>query len=309
MTADRDAIEYVWYPDHQRDLDRAFSLLVSGESDDDKTAKIQKILGTMRADPEALDTLLVARQRHLVVGVTWGERQAGKTAVIWPARVVSDDFAYVGDELQRRLDEDLATRGVQMSQALLNDGSSDDAHRLLRCGYERAADLLFLMSGLRNAASDEPKGRLSFEAFRADQRQRLADVVERTYVGSMDIPAMDGMRDMADVLDGYEQTGEFSPDRWMFVQSEGRDVGCLLLADHPQLNQWELVYMGIVPEARGNRWGAIVTAHAQSLAKRAGRDRLVLAVDALNDPAIAAYSRAAFVEWFRRVVLLKKLAA
>jgi ribosomal protein S18 acetylase RimI-like enzyme len=84
-----------------------------------------------------------------------------------------------------------------------------------------------------------------------------------------------------------------------------RDVGCLLLADHPLQNQWELVYMGIVPEARGMRLGLAVTRHAQRLAHGAGRERLVLAVDAANAPALELYRRAGFLAWDQRRVFLK----
>ncbi len=86
-----------------------------------------------------------------------------------------------------------------------------------------------------------------------------------------------------------------------------RDIGCLLLADHPESNQWELVYMGLVPEARGRGWGAKIARHAQWEAQRAGRERLVLAVDAANRPAVAMYQQAGLFAWDRRVVLLRVL--
>ena len=37
--------------------------------------------------------------------------------------------------------------------------------------------------------------------------------------------------------------------------NDGRDVGVLLLADHPRARHWELMYMGLVPEARGTGLG------------------------------------------------------
>ena len=97
-------------------------------------------------------------------------------------------------------------------------------------------------------------------------------------------------------------------DRWFFIQRQGTDVGCLLLNDHPAEQQWELVYLGIVPEARGHGWGEQATRFAQSLARRAGRKRLILAVDATNDPAVSAYTKAGFFEVLRRSVFLKIFA-
>ena len=82
-------------------------------------------------------------------------------------------------------------------------------------------------------------------------------------------------------------------------------IGCLLLADHPQDNQFELVYMGIVPQARGQRFGADVTRQALWLTGAAGRRQLVLGVDAENEPALQIYEQLGFTEWDRRRVLLK----
>ena len=58
-----------------------------------------------------------------------------------------------------------------------------------------------------------------------------------------------------EVLSGYRTTGVFDPQRWLLVRQDGEDVGCLLLADHPTSSQWELVYMGLVPEVRGRGLG------------------------------------------------------
>jgi ribosomal protein S18 acetylase RimI-like enzyme len=88
---------------------------------------------------------------------------------------------------------------------------------------------------------------------------------------------------------------------------EGRDVGVLLLADHPRAGHWELMYMGLVPEARGHGWGRHIARHAQWLARCAAVERIVLAVDAANRPALAMYERAGFAEWDRRSVFVRIL--
>ena len=76
--------------------------------------------------------------------------------------------------------------------------------------------------------------------------------------------------------------------------ARGVDVGCLLIADWPQNDQWELIYMGVVPEARGRGYGVAVVRQAQWLAGCAGRQRLVLAVDTANEPAMRVYAAAGF---------------
>ena len=93
-------------------------------------------------------------------------------------------------------------------------------------------------------------------------------LVERTYEGTLDCTALNGVRDIDDVINGYQATGVFRPENWLFVRSGGQDVGVLLLADHPQARHWELMYMGLVPEVRGRGWGRQIARYAQWLAPR-----------------------------------------
>src|SRR5690606_30179312 len=85
-------------------------------------------------------------------------------------------------------------------------------------------------------------------------------------------------------------------------------VGCLLLADHPATDQIELVYMGMVPEARGHGWGEHVVRQAQWLCRRRGCQRLVLAVDEANDPAVRMYASCGFVSFDRKALWLLPIA-
>ena len=85
---------------------------------------------------------------------------------------------------------------------------------------------------------------------------------------------------------------------------ENTDVGCLLLADHPSQDQLELVYMGLVPSARGRGWGESSFAKLCRVARNCGRARVVLAVDSANWPALAMYRRAGFAEFERRTVMI-----
>ena len=60
---------------------------------------------------------------------------------------------------------------------------------------------------------------------------------------------------------------------------------------------------------REKGFGLTMTRHAQWLTGQADRARLVLAVDAENRPAIAAYTAAGFHQWDRRYVYVKLIPA
>ena len=253
--------------------------------------------------------LLEARRAGRLVGAIWGQVLPGQTALVWPPRLVPGELPATAEKLLAALDQHFRRESLEVAQALLRTASDSDAALLRRFGYQWAADLVYLVADVSQAQLDPPERSLVFEPFHAELRDRLACVVEGTYIGTLDIPLLNGVRRIEDVLDGYTQSGSSAPGRWFFVRHADSDVGCLLAADHAASDQWELVYMGLLPEARGHGWGVHIVRYLQRLAREAGRSRLVLAVDAANGPALATYAKTGFFEWDRRGVLLKVLAA
>jgi len=127
----------------------------------------------------------------------------------------------------------------------------------------------------------------------------------RTYVGSLDCPALNGVRASDDVLAGYREQGTLVSSCWYFIQQQDSDIGALILSKHVESESWELVYMGLVPEARGAGFGQQIIEFAMWQAGRGGAKRLVLAVDEANQPAIDMYQRAGFVGWNYRTVFAR----
>ena len=107
------------------------------------------------------------------------------------------------------------------------------------------------------------------------------------------------------MLQGYAAQGTFSPDRWFFARSEDQDVGALILTEHAEGENWELVYMGVTPSGRGNGFGWQIVQFALWQAGRADVQRLILAVDEANEHALAVYRKAGFVVWDRRTVFAR----
>jgi ribosomal protein S18 acetylase RimI-like enzyme len=66
----------------------------------------------------------------------------------------------------------------------------------------------------------------------------------------------------------------------------------------------ELVYLGVIAQARGRGLGYALTRYAQWMTRQAGRGKLVLAVDADNAKALRLYAEAGFQSWDRRSVLV-----
>lgn len=267
------------------------------------------------ADPrvaELLSGLWVAEVNNRIVGAVLGRRLAGRIATVWPAQLTENAPRSIAQQLLRAIVDWLAAADTQAAQALLPVGSGPEHEQLLAGGFVHISDLLFQICPLPAEippVSVEASHELEFHNYEPGLRPRLRQVVERTYERSLDCPALERARKIDDVLDGYEAAGEGGPAGWHLVTRGGRDVGCLLLAADRRQEYAELIYMGIVPEARGKGWGRELVRQAKWVARTAGLKRLALAVDVMNRPAIEVYESAGFSTWERRAVYFRRIAA
>lgn len=282
----------------------ALRLLLRDNPPDARQQQIEELIG---AEGKGLAGLLVSQAGKRIDGVVLARELAGRAAFVWPPRLADDAtdelaIALIGHALAW-----LAGRGVTLAQALPAQQDLGDHERLARAGFQHLSDLLYLLCPDTSLPRELPTSVLRFESYDDANDARLRSVIERTYEGSLDCPELDGLREMNDVLAGYRATGVYSPERWLIATRDGRDVGCLLLADDPALGHVELVYMGIVPEARGRGLGLQLVRHGQWLTGAAGRPRMVVSVDAANAPAIDMYTAAGFTVWDKRPVYIKLL--
>lgn len=285
----------------------ALTLVLGAATQASSRSLIEETLAKAERDPSICGQLLVARTEGKLAGAIWSQPQAGGSAHLWPPQIVHGVAVELRQDLLRAALDRLAHE-VQLVQALLPQNSGDDARLLRGGGFEHISDLLYLVS-LRAAFPDnEPlRTKLIFQPYSEDLQSQLAHIIEQTYEGTRDCPGLNGVRSIDDVLAGYRATGRYDSQNWLIVRSGSADdaaIGCVLLAEHAA-GTWELIYMGVVPMARGRGLGVELTRHAQWHVGRAGGERLVLAVDAANEPAIAIYAAAGFTAWDRRSVLLK----
>ncbi len=284
-----------------------------------KKVQIETALEEIRRGGDESQIALAARRGEQMRAAVWLQIQPGGVGSLWPPAIVDGEPEATANVLVELATAKAEQAGVGLIQSLLETDAGREAHWLKQAKFHHAADLLYLVSRCEAFPTSAPNCNLLFEPL-ADidqnrgQFSRLAQIVERTYEGTLDCPAVQGVRSMTDVLAGYRAVGEFDPSRWFIVreQNDGQnalaDVGCLLLTNHPAQKHWELVYMGVAPEARGRGLGVELVRRAQWLAGNSHAERLVLAVDAANRPAISAYSAAGFETWDRRSVFLRLIS-
>jgi hypothetical protein len=188
-----------------------------------------------------------------LVGALWTEPQPGRAVVFSRPQLVEGQGKPTAVALLKAAAEHAIASGAVLLEALLETDAGDALECFLAAGFEHACDLLYLVgqAAMFPSAARAPAPELEFAVVGPADDARLAAIVDRTYEGTLDCPRLNQVRSSDEVLAGYQAIGAFSRERWFIVRREARDIGCLLLADHPQTNQWELVYMGLVPEARG----------------------------------------------------------
>ena len=256
-------------------------------------------------DGPLLDGLLVAVRRDRLTGAAWARLQPGRTAYVWPPRLAASEPETTADGLLRAVIGFCAISDVRLAQCLVHVRDSAAEQRMLRSGFKRLTELAYLVSPIKPSAQAQLAAGFELEAYGAANHNRMLAVLERTYDQTADCVELNGVRDSEDILAGYRATGSFNEKHWLLARAEGRDVGCLLLAEHPAEKIMELVYMGLVPDVRGRGWGLKLVQTAQHLARIAECTQIVLAVDARNERALRMYEAAAFVDWDRRSVLVK----
>ena len=259
------------------------------------------------SDCGPFEGLLGARRDGRLVGVVFSQIEPGKTATVWLPRLTVGEPESTAADLFAATWEHLVRQRVLLAQVLLPTVGKVERATLRLGMVHHLADLLYLVSPEREFPTVPPTMPFVLTPHHSDNHDRLAQVLAATFVGTLDCPGLAGVRRPEDVLAGYRSTGVFDPRRWLIVRHEHRDVGCLLLADHPQHGSMELLYLGLIPAARGRGWGKRLVGRAQWLARLAGRERLFLAVDAANAPAVQTYTAVGFQPWQRRRLYVKRL--
>lgn len=281
-------------------------------ADDVRRMQWHSVLDSLAAGHVPAGGLLEARENASdePLGIVWVQPQEGRVANLIAPVMAKEISRELGD----RIADDLLEAAVRVAvagsarlvQALLETDAITAAEQFRRAGFQQVAELLYLVSLPEKFPTSEPATELQYEPWSDATKDRFAAIVERTYIGTRDCPQLNGIRPTSEVLAGYRSAGAFDPARWLQVCHSNRDIGCLLIIEHPH-KIWELAYMGLVPEARGHGWGLEITRHGQWLARQGGASRFVLAVDKTNSPALRAYTAAGLETWDRRGAWLKIL--
>lgn len=164
----------------------------------------------------------------------------------------------VGDLLVQQALLIAQQQGVQLVQGVLDQADHFNHDLFCRHGLPLISRLLIMLRP--GGALPERDGektdlkKFAFELLPVEDQfksDRLARLIERTYEGSDDFPELIGKKTGEQAVMTHCLQGKFQPRFWYFIRVAGEDAGVLFLAWHDDWEQWELTYLGLVPEFRG----------------------------------------------------------
>ena len=283
---------------------QALSFLFAEVPEEERDRRIDDALQAADDGEFSLDGLFLAEQNGEPAGAGLTVVQSDGTAFVWPPAVsVSEGSDLVADAIIEAICREMNRQDAWIGQCLLESDADRDRQVLSRNGFPYLLDLLFLQRLLSDSLP--PRKRISLQAASYNSESddhRLASLLERTYVGTLDCPELNDARTGEDALESHRSSGNFNPLLWKRYADGNDDVGVLLMSEHPDQGAWEIVYMGIVPEARGRGYGRIMILDGLHDARSAGAESVFVSVDSRNSHALRIYYDLGFFETTRRVV-------
>jgi ribosomal protein S18 acetylase RimI-like enzyme len=281
------------------------------------------------SDEQVLDFLSFAVHRGMDVNATWVVVRGSASRLEWavlpvvspgrtmlvlsPAQPLRHTPVASIEKLMNEVCAHYAMRDVHLAQILFEPEQTALRGIYAACGFVELAELAYLHRTVRRAAA-APEAlpatkllthhELTYDYFR--------QVVAGSYEGSLDCPGLNGRRDIDDVLAGHRASGEFDPRLWHVLveerpDAEPRPLGALLLSKSLHADALELVYLGLMPDARGRGLGDFFMQLALAVTAREERSALSLAVDSRNTPALRLYYRYGMQRVGSRIAMIRDL--
>lgn len=241
--------------------------------------------------------ILIARDSGALIGVGVLIFTDLTTAFLWPPFTNRDDCAEaILQEMATRIDQSKASIG----QSLLEPGQMNHRRLLSRNGFPHLTNLMFMRHSLTKLSqatlNDEHLQWIKFDEHK--NRKRFLDLLELTHQSSHDCPALNQSRTAEESLESHRSSGDSDQNHWYLCHRNGVDLGVLLMTEHKKDNVWEVVYMGVAPEYRGNGYGATLIQHGLLEAQTHSQMAVILAVDYKNSYAIKIYEELGFVSQY-----------
>jgi hypothetical protein len=108
--------------------------------------------------------------------------------------------------------------GAKIAQAIVSTADLALTAPMLRCGFRHVTKVQFLRHRGPTLLPQKSSPELSFEAYQPSNQRQFHETLERTYIGTLDIPELNGRRSIEEILAGHQNQGRFRPEHWSLAQ-------------------------------------------------------------------------------------------
>jgi ribosomal protein S18 acetylase RimI-like enzyme len=198
-------------------------------------------------------------------------------------------------------------QGICLAQLLIDPAEKSLRQAYVQHGFIELAELIYLQREVRKVTALPPlPPAIQLVNYSPQTHALFVQTIARSYEKSLDCPGLSGLRDMEDVVAGHKGV-EFNPAIWFLLSVDGVASGVLLMGTATHANALELVYLGLIPEARGKGFGDVLMNLALLAVVRHNRSDLTLAVDSRNSPAMKLYFRHGLRRVGSRAALIRRI--
>ena len=166
-----------------------------------------------------LSGLWVAVKKDRIIGTLLTHALAGRAVAVWAPEIVPVwRRRTVAVTLVRAALHDLAKQGVLLAQALVDRSSPRSARGdLSRAGMPRVTQLVYMARPTAPPLPISPSvPRFVWRSFGPETEADFRAVLDRTYQGSLDMPELEGVRALDDVIAAHRAGAALIPPdgRW-----------------------------------------------------------------------------------------------
>jgi mycothiol synthase len=305
-------------------LPEALSLILASSANlagEREIAEFRRIAAQRQID---LNKIVIAQEAGQILWAILPIATPGRTLLLISPNYLFDAIQF--EPAGRLIDAVCAQHArlnCQLAQVLIDPAAAPVRALFGRVGFIEMAELIYLHAPVRRPKTPVAlPANFYFEHYSAANHALFAQAIRESYRDSLDCPALNGLRDIEDVIQGHQAAGgmggaaHFDPNLWQVLMERQTDPGApglprgvLLLCRVDQHQSIELVYIGLATAIRGRGLGTLLLRQAMAKAHEDHRRRLTLAVDSRNQPALRLYYRHGFQKMATKIALIRDLRA
>jgi len=295
-------------PARRNEMAAVFLLLFQHLDEEDRETRVANALSMIRDKELNPAGTLAARIEGRLRGALFYQPVAGASGLIWPPQTQPKTDTRIEHLLIQQACQLLSDQGAKLIQSLLTLEEAFLGAPLERNGFRHITQLRYMRHDLQFPMRFfQAKDQLTYQTYASGEAKLFHQTLLRTYEATQDCPEVNGVRDIEEIIAGHKSQGRHHPDNWWLASDRGQPVGVLMLAEMAEMKSWELLYLGVVAEARGHGIGRELARKALWEALALEAPQLTLSVDVRNHPALSLYKDVGFEAYDQREVYLKIL--